>query len=256
MVAIDVQLAASHAGWPTVRAASICAEEAGYDAIWALDHLAGDAFDGRTALECFTWLGALAEATSTIELGALVANVWNRQVGVLAVAAASVAEVSARRFWLGVGAGAAPGSRWATEQHAVDAEMSDDLSTRHRRVERFLDLTDELWHPDRPDRFDAFPQPSPEPPRIVGVNSVELATLAGLRAEGVNVAWSHPRRDDFIDAARRAAGDRPFLLTAWTAWEPGLRDPDHPVRVAMDRRGIDRVILAVLDDLTAFLDET
>ena len=52
-----------------------------------------DAFEagrGDRMLECFTLLGALAATTSTIELGVLVANVWNRQVGTLVSAAASV----------------------------------------------------------------------------------------------------------------------------------------------------------------------
>ena len=38
--------------------------------------------------------------------------------------------------------------------------------------------------------------PIRSPPRIVGVNSVELSTIAGRRAEGVNVAWNHPKRTE------------------------------------------------------------
>lgn len=231
----------------------MAAEERGYEVVWALDHLAGSAFGGTTALECFTWLGALAEATTTIELGALVANVWNRQVGTLAVGAASVAEISGRRFWFGIGAGASPRTRWATEQEAAGAEMADAMADRHRRVEELFDLTDEMWSPDRPERFAEFPLPSPAPRRIVGVNSVALASIAGRRAEGVNVAWEHPRRSEILDAARRAAGDRPFLSTVWTRWSPELVDPDHPTRREMDAAGIDRLVLTALDDLTDFL---
>jgi alkanesulfonate monooxygenase SsuD/methylene tetrahydromethanopterin reductase-like flavin-dependent oxidoreductase (luciferase family) len=253
VVAIDIQLSASHVDWPTLRRASLAVEERGFDALWVLDHLAGTPLDGTTSLECFTWLGALAEATSTIGLGVLVANVWNRQLGTLAVAAASVSEVSRRPFLFGIGAGASPTTRWADEQHAVGAEIHDDLEMRHRGVERLLALTDEMWKPGRDPRFETFPSPAPVPDRIVGVNSVRLAAIAGRHAEGLNVAWQHPRRDEFIGAARRAAGDRDFAVTAWETWSPDLLDPGHPTRVAMAERDLDRIILAAIDDLDDFL---
>ena len=258
VVAVDIQFSASHADWPTLRRASLLAEERGFEALWVLDHLGGVALGGTRSLECFTWLGALAELTSTIDLGVLVANTWNRQVGTLAVAAASVSEISGRQFLFGVGAGTSPRSRWAAEQHAVGAELRGDITERHARVEQLLDLTDQMWRADRVDEFGTFPQPEPRPPRIVGVNSVRLAEIAGRRAEGVNVAWDHPRRDEFLDVARAAAVGRNFQLTAWVPWSPDLLDPGHPTRVQMDDRGLDRVILAALADLphvVAFLDD-
>jgi alkanesulfonate monooxygenase SsuD/methylene tetrahydromethanopterin reductase-like flavin-dependent oxidoreductase (luciferase family) len=254
VVAVDVQFASTHADWPTLRAASISAEKAGFDAIWVFDHLAGVSLGGQQSLECFTWLGALAEATSTVELGVLVSNTFNRQLGTLAVAAASVSQISGRRFLLGVGAGTAPNSRWASEQHAVGAELSDRMDHRHARVEELLELTDRMWHPERADQFATFPLPSPTPPRIVGVNSVALSIIAGRRAEGINVAWNHTRRDEFLGTARDAAAGRAFITTAWVHWSPDLLDPAHPVRVDMDRAGIDRVVLVVIDDIGAFID--
>lgn len=244
MVALDIQLSSSHVDWPTLRRASLAVEAQGFDALWVLDHLAGAPMGGTSNLECFTWLGALAEATSRIDLGVLVANAWNRQLGTLAVAAASVSEISQRRFLFGIGAGAAPHTKWADEHHAVGADIHDDPAVRHQRVEQLLDLTDEMWHPERGSHLHTFPFPRPTPSRIVGVNSTRLAELAGRRADGVNVAWGHPRRDAFLDAAREAAGDRRFITTAWAAWDPDLLDPDHPARVAMAESGLDRVILS------------
>jgi alkanesulfonate monooxygenase SsuD/methylene tetrahydromethanopterin reductase-like flavin-dependent oxidoreductase (luciferase family) len=255
VVAIDVQLSSTHTDWPTLRDASVRAERAGFDAIWVFDHLAGVSLGGHRNLECFTWLGALAEATSTVELGVMVANTWNRQIGTLAVAATSVSAISGRRFLLGVGAGTAPGSRWATEQRATRAQLEDRLADRHARVEELLDLTDEMWQSDRDEQFATFHVPTPAPPRIVGVNSVALSTIAGRRAEGVNVAWNHPRRDEFLAAATSSAGGRPFLTTAWTTWSPELLDPEHPTRRDMDAAGLDRVILVVIDDVEAFADQ-
>jgi alkanesulfonate monooxygenase SsuD/methylene tetrahydromethanopterin reductase-like flavin-dependent oxidoreductase (luciferase family) len=254
MVSVDIQLASTHTDWPTLRAASLAAEQAGFDAIWVFDHLAGVALGGSTSLECFTWLGALAEATTTADLGVLVSNTFNRQLGTLAVAAASVSEISGRRFLFGIGAGTAPTSRWALEQQAVRAELSDELADRHARVEELLDLTDEMWHPDRDEHLTTFAMPTPAPPRIVGVNSVALSVIAGRRAEGINVAWSHPRRDEFLHAARTAAAGRPFLTTVWTMWSPDLLDPEHPTRLDMAGAGVDRVILVVIDGVDAFAE--
>jgi alkanesulfonate monooxygenase SsuD/methylene tetrahydromethanopterin reductase-like flavin-dependent oxidoreductase (luciferase family) len=253
VIAIDIQLSASHADWPTLRRASLLAEECGYDALWVLDHLGGVALGGTRSLECFTWLGALAELTSSIDLGVLVANTWNRQVGTLAVAAASVSDISGRRFFFGIGAGTSPTSRWGEEQRIVGAALEPEMVRRHDRVEQLLDLTDAMWSDDRNEEMATFLLPRPRPPRVVGVNSVRLAEIAGRRAEGVNVAWDHPRRDEFLSAAGAAAGDREFQLTAWADWSRDLLDPDHPTRLEMADRGLDRVILAVMDDLGEFL---
>jgi alkanesulfonate monooxygenase SsuD/methylene tetrahydromethanopterin reductase-like flavin-dependent oxidoreductase (luciferase family) len=255
VVHIDVQFASTHTDWPTLRAASLRAEEAGFDAVWVFDHLAGVSLDGHTNLECFTWLGALAEATSSVELGVLVANSFNRQLGTLAVAAASVSEISGRRFLFGIGAGTSPRSAWAAEQHATRAELSDHITDRHARVEQLLDLTDEMWHPERGDAFSTFPLPSTTPPRIVGVNSVALSVLAGRRAEGINVAWNHPRRSEFLDAARAAAAGRPFLTTVWVTWSAALLDPTHHVRQEMEASGVDRVVMVVIEDVDRFAEE-
>ena len=135
-------------------------------------------------LECFTLLGAFATITSRIELGTMVANVWNRQPGTLVSAAASVALVSGRQFHLGIGAGSSPTSRWAAEQHAVGSHVEPTLAIRHARVRDVLDLAAREWS-DEPG-FDTFPKPVPKPTRIVGVNSVELSRLAGRSADGVN----------------------------------------------------------------------
>jgi alkanesulfonate monooxygenase SsuD/methylene tetrahydromethanopterin reductase-like flavin-dependent oxidoreductase (luciferase family) len=256
VVALDIQFASTHTDWPTLRAASIGAERAGFDAIWVFDHLGGVALGGSTSLECFTWLGALAEATSSVELGVLVSNTFNRQLGTLAVAAASVSEISRRRFLFGVGAGASPASRWASEHHAVRTELSERLADRHARVEELLDLTDEMWHPERDDRFASFALPTTPPPRIIGVNSVALSIVAGRRAEGINVAWTHPRRNEFLLAATTAAAGRPFLSTVWAMWSPDLLDPEHPTRLEMADAGVDRVILVVIDGVDEFAERS
>jgi alkanesulfonate monooxygenase SsuD/methylene tetrahydromethanopterin reductase-like flavin-dependent oxidoreductase (luciferase family) len=245
-MAIDIQISPANCSWPELGDAALAAEQAGFAALWTFDHLAGVALGGTTMLECFTLLGALAQRTSTIELGTLVANVWNREPGTLVTAAASVALISGRRFHLGLGAGTSPGSRWAFEQHAVGRPLAASIEDRHQRLEHVLDLTEAEWRPDPDDQYRTFPVPPIPPTRIIGVNSVRLSQLAGRRADGINMPWHHPRRDEFMAAAAAAAGGRGLLQTVWSYYDPAILDPEHPERQAMRAAGIDRLILAEL----------
>ena len=255
MPIIDIQLSPATTDWPTLRTAAREAESRGYGALWVLDHLAGLPLGGHTMIEALTLLGALAEATDRIELGTMVANAWNRQPGTLVTAIASVAHVAERQVHLGLGAGAAPGSSWAIEQDLVGTRLAPELTDRHDRVAQILDLIDEQWADDRDERWATFPLPRPRPTTLLGVNSPELARLAAQRADGVNVLWYHPRKDDFIAAYEAAVGDRPFLRTTYATYSPELLDPDTPERREMAERGFDRVVLAVLHDVEAWLDD-
>ena len=247
---IDVQFNPARNSWPALRDATTAAEAAGFGAAWVYDHLAGRSLGGDRMLEAFTLLGALAATTTEIGLGTMVANVTNRDPGVLAVAAASVGAIANRPVFLGIGAGSSPRGRWAAEMHAVGRRIEPTVSGRHAVVERTLDVLDAMWAADRGEEWDTFPHPHPPPPVIVGLNSVALAELAGRRAGGVNVAWHHPRREELLDAASAAfaRSGRPgdFALTTWTRWDDALLDPEHEQRRAMAERGIDRLVLAEL----------
>jgi alkanesulfonate monooxygenase SsuD/methylene tetrahydromethanopterin reductase-like flavin-dependent oxidoreductase (luciferase family) len=253
---VDIQFSPANTDWSTLRFAAQAAQERGYGALWVLDHLAGLPLGGTSMIDAFTLLGALAEATDRIELGTMVANAWNRQIGTLVSAVASVALIADRQVHFGVGAGSAPGSRWAAEQHAVDASLEPDLWLRQQRVAEVLALAAAEWADDRDERFATFPLPRPRPTTIVGANSEALCRLAGQRADGVNIVWRHARRDALIESAREAAGTRPFSVTTYAVFDRGLLDPDHPDRVEMRERGVDRVVLAVFDDLSSWLSDT
>ena len=241
---VDLQVSPAVLDWSEIRAVALAAESAGFGAFHVFDHLAGLPLGGRTMLECFSLLGALAVATDTIELGTMVVNVWNRQVGTLVTAAASITALSARQFHLGIGAGASPSSSWAEEQHAAGADVEPDVDARHERVRQVLDLAAATWRPDRGEHLATFPLPSPPPSIIIGANSTALARLAGERADGINLQWNRPRRDEYLAAANGAAGDRPFVRTAYHVYDRALLDPEHPTRREMIDRRIDRLVLA------------
>ena len=241
---VDLQVSPAVLDWPEIRQIALAAESAGFGAFHVFDHLAGLPLGGTSMIECFSLLGALAVATDTIELGTMVVNVWNRQVGTLVTAAASITALSARQFHLGIGAGASPSSSWADEQHAAGGHVEPDVDARHERVRQVLDLAAATWRPDRGEHLATFPLPSPAPSIIIGANSTALARLAGERADGINLQWNRPRRDDFLAAANRAAGDRPFVRTAYHVYDRALLDPEHPTRRQMADRRIDRLVLA------------
>lgn len=240
---VDLQVSPAVLDWTEIREVALRAEAAGFGAFHVFDHLAGLPLGGDSMIECFSLLGALSEATECIELGAMVVNVWNRQVGTLISASASIAHLSGRRFHLGIGAGASPTSSWAAEQHAVGAQFGTTVEARHARVRDVLDLAAATWRPDRAEELATFPLPHPTPTIIVGVNSTSLSRLAGERADGVNLQWKRPRRDEYLAAANAAAGGRPFLRTAYLNYDPDVFDPEHPNRLEMADRRIDRLVL-------------
>ncbi len=124
-------------------------DELGVDTIWVADHLGGDWLrPGRPWFEAWTTLGALSQLTRNARIGTLVSPMTFRNPAVLARAALTVAEISAGRLELGVGAGGAAADhelaqveRWAPKARAARFEAW---------LERLLELlADERFHPKR-----------------------------------------------------------------------------------------------------------
>ena len=199
---LDLQFSSAHNDWAELRDGVLQAEADGYDTTWVLDHFDGTVLGGdRDLLECFTLLGALARATTTINLGALVVNVANRHPAVTAAAASSAQRISGGRLRMGLGAGAPPASPWAKEHHDRGIPLLPDMAARHQAVVDQIALLRTI-----------------EPmPIIVGVNSVELAVVAGRYADGVNVRLSSPKAATYLAAAVEAAGGKPFETSGWAS---------------------------------------
>ena len=242
---VDLQLNQGAADWPRMREAVIAAEEAGFSALWNLDHFSGAMFGASSMSECFTSLGAWAAVTRTIGLGTLVVNAVNRSAGLLAHSVATVQQVSGGRFTLGIGAGAAPGSKWAAEHDALGTSLLPTMADRHRHLAGTVAEVRRILSPGRGSEFDGFPMLA-EPLRIVvGANSTALARWAGENCDGVNVGHWNPKRAEIITAAREAAGPRRFEASVWDAFAPELCDPDHPRRAEHRAVGASRLVLTV-----------
>ena len=93
--------------WPELRAMASTAENCGFDSIWVGDHMLyrGDGRPERGPWDAWTLLAALAASTERVRLGTLVASTAFHPPGLIARMAATIDEVSAGRFVLGLGAG-------------------------------------------------------------------------------------------------------------------------------------------------------
>ena len=91
--------------WPAIRTLARDAEALGVDTIWVADE--------PGFWECWTILTALAEATTTIGIGPLIACTRYRSPALFATMVRALDEVSGGRVTLGLGSGSGPSDkRW------------------------------------------------------------------------------------------------------------------------------------------------
>ena len=122
----------------------------------------------------------------------------------------------------------APDTPWSREHRERGIPIMPALADRHANVVHNIEVV----------RATADPMPI-----IIGVNSVELATIAGQHADGVNIRLSSPHSARYLAAAREAAGDKPFDCSGWAP---------HDDKASQDKAyelGLDRLIMSRLHSL-------
>lgn len=129
--------------WDELKRRARFAEDAGFESAWVFDHfkpLYGD--PAGPCLEAWTLLAALAEATTTLRLGAMVTGVTYRHPSVLAAEAVTVDHVSNGRLELGLGAA------WFEDEHRELGIPFPATGERVSRLEEALGIITALMTQD------------------------------------------------------------------------------------------------------------
>ena len=131
----------------TVVAQAREAEAAGFDTVLVMDHfyqLPGIGTPDSPMLECYTALGALATATSTVQLSALVTGNTYRNPPMLAKTVTTLDVVSGGRAILGIGAG------WFEREHHDYGYEFGTFTERFQRLEESLQIIGPMLRGEEP----------------------------------------------------------------------------------------------------------
>jgi 5,10-methylenetetrahydromethanopterin reductase len=104
------------------------AERSGYGRVWIPD-------EGLSARECYVTLGAIASATTRVEIGTGITNAYTRHPGTTAAAIATLDELSGGRAVFGVGAGGA----------LTLSPLAIERAAPLRAVRNLIDVSRRLW---------------------------------------------------------------------------------------------------------------
>ena len=191
---IDLVLNPFGADLRELTAMAEAADSAEVGAIWVTDHFSGDVVGAPWSRDPFVCLGAMAAVTANVELGLLVANLTNRHPVQLASAMNSVQSLAPGRVRLGVGSGAVPGSRFASEHEMIGKDLGD-AATRRSLLRDSIGALRDIWagNPSTTapsvgnDQFTGIVDDAAIPPLIVGASAWSTIEVAIELADGVNI---------------------------------------------------------------------
>jgi alkanesulfonate monooxygenase SsuD/methylene tetrahydromethanopterin reductase-like flavin-dependent oxidoreductase (luciferase family) len=176
-----------------IRDLALRHERDGFDSIWVYDHLLFRDQEQKTngTWEAWTLLSALAEATKSIELGALVMCTAFRNPGLLAKMADALDEVSGGRLILGLGAG------WHQPEFTAFGYPFDHLASRFEDALRIIAPLLRTGSVDYQGQYEqaidgvSLPRgPRPEgPPILIGAFGPRLLRLTAEFAQAWNTCW-------------------------------------------------------------------
>lgn len=213
-----------------------CAAESGFDGVWTLDHFSGTMLDRPWSREPFTLLGAFAAVTRDVRVGTLVANMVNRHPALLASSASTLQSVSGGRAVLGLGSGAAPGSRFAAEQDAIGRQLGDGAARRRQLLET-IEAVRLIWSGAATYEgefvtltgLDGVVGPEAMVPIVVGASGPKTVAIACDHADGVNIRVT-PSADETVALAAELTADRDFEISIHADLEL-----DHPTGGEVER---------------------
>jgi alkanesulfonate monooxygenase SsuD/methylene tetrahydromethanopterin reductase-like flavin-dependent oxidoreductase (luciferase family) len=230
-----------------VEAATV-AEDVGFDGVWLYDHVSGATLAGSSSQDPWPLLGAIATSTRRVSIGPLVTNVTLRHPVHLAVASATLQDLSGGRFWLGIGAGAGPESPFASEMLMI-SQKPRSAPVRRTMVADAIAVIRRLWSGGGDSSGEyfsltgarGFPVPQSAPPIIVGANGPKMSELAGAVGDGVNLHSFEADLPGLISIVKAAASHGSPVITVEAPMERTWLDGKS--NKGLREMGVDRLIL-------------
>jgi len=195
---------------------AMAAEEAGFDSIGASDHFHPWAEKGQASF-VWSWLGAAAAKTKKISLGTgVTCPILRYHPAVIAQAAATVAGLAPKRFFLGVGTGE------ALNEYSAVGQWSD-YKIRQSQLAEAIELIRALWAGEKVTHRGVYYQtrqaklytlPREPIPLYISTMVPNSARFAGERGDGlITVGGEEPETyrkifENFEAGAAEAGRDR------------------------------------------------
>jgi F420-dependent oxidoreductase-like protein len=188
--------------YDTLLRVALATEDNGFEAFFRSDHYLkmGDVSGLPGPTDAWSTLAGLARDTRRIRLGTLMTAATFRLPGPLAIAVATVDQMSDGRIELGLGTG------WYEQEHTAYGIPFPDVRERFDRLEEQLEIIIGLWRTAVGDTFSfggtyyqlkdspALPKPHQSKPPIVigGLGARRTPRLAARFADEFNVAFCRP----------------------------------------------------------------
>ena len=179
--------------FPELIEMALAAEAVGFDSVWYGDHLIYDLPGGaRGPWEAWTTLAAIAQATTTIELGPLVASTSFHAPAMLAKQAATVDAISQGRLIVGLGAG------WNEREYDAFGFAYDNRVSRFEEAftiirtllaDGAIDYHGDFYDADNCVLHPRSPRPG-GPPLMVGSIGDRMLDITLPHVDAWNMWWS------------------------------------------------------------------
>ncbi len=225
-------------------------DEAGFSWFSCMDHLwqiSVNGYHDDPFFDCYTVLPAVAAATDSMELSALVTSPHYRNPGYLGRILTTLDHLSGGRAVLGIGAG------WFEDEYRAYGYDFPDISTRNRQMRETIELIRAMWTESSPvtyagehyaiDDLILEPKPvqEPHPPVLVGGGGEQLTLRAVAEyADRWNVPGVDPETyGDKLEvlADHCARVDRPFEEIEKTVLTTALtRETDDAAHAAYEEK--------------------
>ncbi len=149
MVAISIMIEGQNGlTWPRWKRLVTEVEDLGFAGLFRSDHFTNAQPPDIDSLEMIVSLTYLADHTSRIHFGPLVAPISFRNPTLLARQAAALDDLSDGRMILGLGAG------WQEREHTLFGHDLGDIPTRMQRMEEGVEVITRLLHSDEPTSYE------------------------------------------------------------------------------------------------------